>query len=205
MNLLLHPDPDFCHQLLDSIGIAASLSSVDEDGGFSLIAINDRCRAFYGLEPLTGITPLTVPNMLRLTNAPPTDVEAYVDRMLGNYRHVVATGRQLATETDYVAEANETRWSRNVMAPVYDGERIVRLLATINDVTEIRRTQAAMEKSLASLVSRLIRYCSSCQNVQDDAGNWQTIAEYLSEEDKRSFSHGMCETCAEELNSGTFT
>ncbi len=201
MNLLLHPNSEFCNLLLSTLGTPASLASVDDDG-FSLVAVNELCRAYFGMQPLEGITRISLKNMQRLTGSTLPETEAYVERLLGNYRRVVSRGTQLSTETDYLALDGETRWSRNMLTPVFAGEDIVRLMVTFVDVTELKRTQEAVERSLTSLVSGLVEYCGSCQQVHDGSGDWVSITQYMSVPGDREFSHGICETCLEQFDIG---
>jgi hypothetical protein len=195
MNLLLHPDPVICQELLGALGTAASLSAVDDDGGFSLIAMNDLCRAYFDMKPLSGITRLNIDNVRELMGSSIPQTEAYLDRLLGNYRHVVNSGTQLSTETDLVTPLGETRWSRNALTPILDNGKVARLMVTFVDVTEIRQIQRQREDSLRSLVSGLIRYCDGCQQVEDGSGTWLKIGDYMRRQTEREFTHGICESC----------
>ena len=202
MNLLLHPDPDFCDQLLSSLGTPASLASVDEDDGFSLVALNGLCRAYFGMQPLEGITKLNQENIERLTGSTLPETQAYVGRLLANYRRTVAQGTQLMTETDYLTLDGETRWSRNVLTPILDKGRPVRLMVTFVDITELKPTQEALERNLTSLVRGLVEYCASCQHVHDGTGQWLTLTQYMASRSDRKFSHGICSECVENFDMG---
>ena len=202
MNLLLQEDHESCHQLLSSLGTAASLSRVDERGGFSLLAMNDACRAFFGMQPMDRITKLNMENVEQLTGSGAAETEAYLDRLLANYQQVVRTRQQLATENDYLTSKGETRWSRSTFTPVFNRTAVARIMVTFQDITEIRQTQEALEKSLAGLFSQLIRYCSSCGKVQDRSGDWLTITNYLSVQNGHQLSHGICKRCISQYGFG---
>ena len=202
MNLLLHPDPEFCDQLLSSLGTPASLASVDEDGGFSLVALNRLCRTYFGMQPLSGITKLNLENIHRLTGSTLPETQAYLDRLLHNYRRTVAQRGPLTTETDYLTLEHETRWSRNVLTPILENGKPVRLIVTFVDITELKRTQEALERSLTSLVGGLVEYCVSCQRVQDGSGEWLTITRYMASRGDREFSHGICHKCVKKFGMG---
>ncbi len=45
----------------------------------------------------------------------------------------------------------------------------------------------------------IIPICSKCKKVRDDKGYWNQLEEYMEEHSQASFSHGLCEECAEEL------
>lgn len=202
MNLLLQEDHESCDQLLSSLGTAASLSRVDELGGFSLIAMNDACRGYFGMRRMDKITKLNMENVQWLTGSGAPETEAYLERLLANYEHVLKTRQPLATETDYLATEGETRWSRNIITPVFHHNAVVRIMVTFQDITEVRETQETLEKSLSALVSQLIRYCSSCGKVHDRTGDWLTITNYLSIQNERQFSHGICESCISQYGFG---
>ncbi len=195
MNLLLHPDPAVCLGLLNSLGTPASLTSVEADGGFNLVAVNELARQYFGIKALDGVTPLNPTTARTITGSNMPETAAYLERMLANYRSVVESGSPLITESNYLTPSRETRWSRNVITPIFDGNALKRLMVTIVDVTEIRRTQQALEVSLASLVSGLVKYCESCQKVQDKSGAWLNIASYMTVAGERQFSHGICQSC----------
>ncbi len=199
MNLLLNPDHEFCQEVLAALGTAASLASVD-DQGYSLVAINDLGRTYFGLSPIDGITKLNLENMQRLTGSTLRSTEAYLARLHSNYKRVVDSGMQQITETDYLTAEGETRWSRNVLTPIMQAGCVVRLFVTFLDMTELKTTQHTLEKSLSSLVGGLVHYCDSCQKVESEDGQWQTITQYMSSvSPERMFSHGMCPACADKF------
>lgn len=45
----------------------------------------------------------------------------------------------------------------------------------------------------------LIPICSSCKQVRDDAGYWQSVEAYIASRSEATFSHGICQTCGPKL------
>jgi len=199
MNLLLHPDPAICEQFLALLGVAAGLASVDDEGGFTLITNNEIARNFYRVEPLPRPVKLTVENIAPLLHGvrDPGQVEAYVGRMQTNYRACAEQGRTLSTETDMQSPDGVERWSRNTLTPIFEGERVARILVTFVEVTEIREARTELERSLTSLIASMIDVCQGCGKVADN-GSWVTMAHYMRRHSDRSFSDGICPACTRE-------
>ena len=72
--------------------------------GFSLVAINEIGRAYFGIQTFRGPLKLNLENAQALTGSSLPETEAYLERLLGNYRGVVEARTQLATETDYLTD-----------------------------------------------------------------------------------------------------
>jgi Domain of unknown function (DUF4118) len=60
----------------------------------------------------------------------------------------------------------------------------------------VAERDAALEK--VSVLTGLLPVCAGCKSIRDEAGNWRSMEEYLSEHSKARFSHGMCPACMEE-------
>lgn len=52
------------------------------------------------------------------------------------------------------------------------------------------------ENDLHSL-KELLPICSRCKKIRDDDGYWEKIEDYLSEHSNTTFTHGLCEDCAQ--------
>ncbi len=44
-------------------------------------------------------------------------------------------------------------------------------------------------------LSGLLPICAWCKKLRDDEGYWKSVEEYLSEQTKAEFTHGMCPEC----------
>lgn len=197
MNLLLHPDPFICEKFISLLGVAAGLATVDDDGGFTLLANNELAREFYLMQPLDRPRKLNVENVAPLLdgNRDPAEVRAYVDRMRGNYQAVATSGETLTTETDVQLPSGVIRWGRNTLTPVNDAEgRVARILVTFVDVTELRDAEAELEDSLTAVISRVVTVCEGCNKVAD-GNDWLTMPEYMERHSEVQFSHGICQRC----------
>ena len=61
-------------------------------------------------------------------------------------------------------------------------------------ITDLRRALAEVETLWG-----LIPICSSCKNIRDDKGYWNSVEQYFSNCGKIDFSHTVCPTCMEKL------
>ncbi|MDZ7827639.1 MAG: hypothetical protein U5R48_18375 [Gammaproteobacteria bacterium] len=86
------------------------------------------------------------------------------------------------------------RWARNTLTPLDDGDRVVRILVTFVDVTELRSWKEELESSLTELIARDVAVCQGCQRVEEN-GEWWTMGEYMQRHTRLAFSHGICAPC----------
>jgi hypothetical protein len=87
--------------------------------------------------------------------------------------------------------------------------RLVSFLTTALTLAQIRASLARerqLNRALAESLDRvqqlegLIPVCSWCRRVRDDAGYWERFEAYLASRTKATFTHGICPTCAAELD-----
>ena len=45
----------------------------------------------------------------------------------------------------------------------------------------------------------LVHICSHCRMIKDETGLWSLLEVYIQENSNMSFSHGICQTCSDEL------
>lgn len=45
----------------------------------------------------------------------------------------------------------------------------------------------------------ILRICANCHKINDEEHNWVNMETYVSNHSDAEFSHGLCESCAEEL------
>ena len=57
---------------------------------------------------------------------------------------------------------------------------------------------ADAEKEIKTL-SSFLPICANCKKIRDDEGYWQSVEGYISSHTSTKFSHGICESCAQEL------
>ena len=60
-----------------------------------------------------------------------------------------------------------------------------------------RAAEAATRE--ATTLSGIIPLCSHCKDVRTEAGDWQTIEEYMRQHSRADFSHGVCPECLDQL------
>ena len=197
MNLLLHPDPAQSEAFLSLLGVAAALTRVDDDGGFTLFANNQLTRKFYGAQRLGDGVKLDVESIKMLLDGERdfAALEAYVEQMKSNYRTVVESSSAIGTETAVLLPDGSTRWSRNTLTPVYnDAYKVARILVTFVDVSELYKARKVTEDSLSSLISQEVTACARCDRIAEGA-EWLTMADYMARHSEQVFTHGICKRC----------
>ena len=89
-----------------------------------------------------------------------------------------------------------------------EGGKIVGTRATIQDISERKRSEEERERLIVELqealariktLSGLLPICSSCKKIRDDKGYWSQIETYIRDHTEADFSHGLCPVCADEL------
>lgn len=197
MNLLLHPDPAKCEEFLSLLGVAASLTKVDADGGFTLFANNHLTREFYGAGHLGKGVKLSLEGVKPLLEGERNQsvLKAYVDQMTTNYRAVVESKKTISTETSVLMPGGITRWSRNTLTPIFDETNsVARLLVTFIDVSELYKAREEIEESLSTLISQAVTVCAGCDKIAEGK-DWLTMADYMTKHSEQVFTHGICDKC----------
>ncbi|MEN8188457.1 MAG: response regulator [Thermodesulfobacteriota bacterium] len=71
------------------------------------------------------------------------------------------------------------------------------VLARVNTHLNLVRKQRKLELALAEIktLTGILPICSHCKKIRDDAGYWQQVEQYISENSEAMFSHGICEEC----------
>lgn len=197
MNLLLHPDPVKCEEFLSLLGVAASLTRVDNDGGFTLFANNRLTREFYGAGSLGNGVKLSIEGVKPLLEGERDQIalKAYVDQMTANYRAVAESHKTVSTETSVLMPDGTTRWSQNTLTPVFDeANKVARILVTFIDVSELYKAREEIEESLSTLISQVITVCAGCDKIAEGS-EWLTMADYMTKHSEQVFTHGICDKC----------
>ncbi len=81
-------------------------------------------------------------------------------------------------------------------------ERAVTIaLARFEDMLELRRKNAELEKVLATVktLRGLIPICASCKKIRDDKGFWHQVEVYVKDHSEADFTHGICPDCLVKL------
>ena len=88
------------------------------------------------------------------------------------------------------------------------GGNIIGTRATIQDISERKRSEEERERLVVELQEALTRIktlrgllpiCSSCKKIRDDKSYWSQIETYIRHHTEVDFSHGLCPVCADEL------
>ncbi len=78
---------------------------------------------------------------------------------------------------------------------------LAEVLARVHNMLEVRLLYRDLKKALdeVNTLRGLIPICAWCKKVRDDQGYWQQLAEYLSAHTQATFTHGICEECASQV------
>jgi PAS domain S-box-containing protein len=79
-----------------------------------------------------------------------------------------------------------------------------KIIASFTDITERKRTEAALQQRLIELqeardniktLEGILPLCSYCHRIRTDQESWKKLEEYISEHSNALFSHGICPEC----------
>lgn len=68
----------------------------------------------------------------------------------------------------------------------------------------LEKSNRELKQALSQVkqLNGLLPICSHCKKIRDDQGYWNAIESYISKHSKASFSHSLCEECADKLYGG---
>lgn len=78
----------------------------------------------------------------------------------------------------------------------------------VSDVSTLRERERALAQVIAQrdhaigeirTLRGLLNVCASCKNIRDEAGEWKPIESYVAARTHAQFSHGLCQTCLDDL------
>jgi len=66
---------------------------------------------------------------------------------------------------------------------------------------QVRERTQELEQALVEVktLSGLLPICSSCKNIRDDNGYWNSVEQYLTRHTDADFTHGICPSCYDRL------
>lgn len=75
------------------------------------------------------------------------------------------------------------------------------LLVLENSKSELKERNDELANALKEVktLSGLLPICASCKKIRDDKGYWNMLELYIQDHSEVTFSHGICESCAEKL------
>jgi DNA-binding response OmpR family regulator len=75
------------------------------------------------------------------------------------------------------------------------------LTARVDTHVRLKKTISRLETALKEIktLKGLLPICSACNRIRDDKGDWNQIAEYISNHTEATFTHGICPDCAAKL------
>ena len=120
------------------------------------------------------------------------------------YRHrkqLFETDEPQAWELRLVKKDGTAFWAHLEATAARDegGAPVCRVV--ISDVTEMKRTQEALQQALNDVqtLRGIVPICMHCKKIRDDQGYWNRVEVYLQDHTEVEFSHGICPECAKQL------
>lgn len=193
MNLLADGDLNQRKTLLSVLGVPMYLVNV-EDTRFYFDSMNTQFVDLLGLQSPLEQIPLNVDALREITH---TEVEAefYFERLEANLAACLRTAKTFRRE-ELTRRFDDTNfWSRVSFEPIRKHGRIIRILVTVIDITEMMDALNNVEQALSSLLREHVDICAICHKVKGVADNWMSIGDYREERSDITFSHGMCPQC----------
>ena len=101
----------------------------------------------------------------------------------------------------------------NYLPVVADDERVIGVSCFVQEITERRKAEVALEQRTEELeranrdlqsaldniktLEGLVPICAHCKKIRNDTGFWQELESYLGQHTDARFSHGICPACLE--------
>jgi len=161
---------------------------------------SDEMYRIYGIQKGTRLTVdllrrAIYPEDLNIFDKAVKDVLAGIPPKFAEYR-IIRPGADIT----YVQSMSEAQYN--------DRGDPVRLIGSVQDITERKKAEELREKLIADLqkaaneiktLSGFIPICASCKKIRDDKGYWEQIETYIMEHSDAEFSHGLCPECMKKL------
>ena len=189
MSILTGNDERAILEILDSIGAPITLTDLHTDGVFRSFAMNRLAEEFYGVEAKQ-VVGLSLHEMgLR--------PEGRVERIEARFRECIRSGAPVYFKDHSPVDTRRgRRWVNITLAPLVDEAKgLMRIMATILDVTELRRSEEELADALTKVLSGFVSICAACKKIRDEDENWLPVERYVSHRSRARFSHGMCPEC----------
>jgi PAS domain S-box-containing protein len=191
VSLLTGSDERAILEILDSIGAPITLTDLHADGVFRSFALNRMAEEFYGVsaKQVVGLS-------LREMGLRP---EGRVERIEARFRECIRNGAPVHFKDHSPVDTRlGRRWVNITLAPLIDETKgVTRIMATILDVTEVRRYEEELADALTKVLSGFVSICAACKRIRDEDQNWHPVEGYISRRSGARFSHGMCPECFE--------
>jgi len=117
-------------------------------------------------------------------------------------------------EAETPAQAGVRRtFLHNYLPVVADDERVIGVSCFVQEITERRKAEVALEQRTEELeranrdlqsaldniktLKGFVPICAHCKKIRNDTGFWQELESYLGQHTEARFSHGICPACLE--------
>jgi len=193
MSTLTSRDREAVREIVDSIGAPVTIGDLEADGRIRVFVVNRAGAQFYGVPPEASEGRLLDELGLR-----PEGRVAVITR---RYQKCIQAGESLSFR-DFapVDTANGRRWVHTTMSPLVDEEHdLKRVMATITDVTDLKRAEDDLADLLTTVLGGFIPICASCRKIRADGEDvWESVEQYVTDRSRARFSHTMCPSCMQE-------
>ncbi len=122
------------------------------------------------------------------------------DPELGSAFVVLISGSK--TESDEQAEGLDAGADGYIARPISNRElrsRIHSMVRILSAERERDRLIGELQEALSAIrqLQGLLPICSSCKKIRDDKGYWVKLENYISDHSEATFTHGLCQECAD--------
>ena len=183
--MIAFPDQDDLQDTIDSLPIGVVYLVVEEDGRFTVGAINDAAKSLFltDEDPIgRSIEDWKFPQEVRT-------------RIQQNCAACVASGESLGRENPFPLRDGSVVWSSNTVVPVKDNAgEVTGLFITTVDITELVNLRRVRERELTSLASGFVTICAWCNSIREDE-RWVEVNEYLVTHPSSDLHMVVCEDC----------
>jgi PAS domain S-box-containing protein len=186
--------------VLNLVGTAIMILDVSEDGSLHYGYFNQAAEQFFGVRnrEYTG-------KLIDHYRGANTERRQRRTRTIEMYQQCVTTQQSVVFDLEHVLGTGETRWGRHTIAPIFDPDklRVVQLMVTSIDVTELVITEKRLDQALTRTLSGFVSICAECKDIKSDK-NWISIEQFASTKmDYHEFSHGLCPNCVTKYHGQT--
>ncbi len=129
------------------------------------------------------------------------------ERTLAQNRGVRGGGQARSFENRYLCKDGSYRWL--LWNAVSDVERQI-IYSVARDITRRKQAEAERDRLIVELrtalaevrtLQAILPICSYCRQIRNDENYWQTVETYISDHTGTQFSHGVCPSCYEKVQS----
>ncbi len=137
--------------------------------------------------------------------SPSGDIYGFFDTLDPEFLPIRAHRKALLGESAQYEFEFKDVWAQCHVQPIHDDRgRVSGVIGVAVDITARKQAERERQELIEQLEQSLhevealrqrLKICAKCRRVQDCAGDWRALDEYLCSHHSTIFSHGFCEAC----------